>query len=190
MNNQNIKPWYKVWWIIGVIVLAILMLIAVASSSSDDNSSSAKHNSSSHVTHKAKSSDSDSDSDSDSYSDSDSDYDTDSDDADDSADSNATTEQRNALESAKTYSDTMSMSKSAIYHQLTSSYGDKFSASDAQYAIDHITDVDWNQNALESAKNYSETMHMSKAEIYHQLTSNYGDKFTASEAQYAVNHLK
>lgn len=181
MNNQNIKPWYKVWWIIGVIVLAILMLIAVASSSSDDNSSSAKHNSSSHVTHKTKSSDSDSDGDSDSDSDSDSDYDT---------DSNATTEQRNALESAKTYSDTMSMSKSAIYHQLTSSYGDKFSASDAQYAIDHLTDVDWNQNALESAKNYSETMHMSKAEIYHQLTSNYGDKFTASEAQYAVNHLK
>nr|WP_241963178.1 Ltp family lipoprotein [Staphylococcus simulans] len=30
---------------------------------------------------------------------------------------------------------------------------------------------------------------MSKAEIFDQLTSEYGEKFTTEEAQYAVDHL-
>lgn len=32
-------------------------------------------------------------------------------------------------------------------------------------------------------------MHMSKKGIYKQLTSEYGEGFTAEEAQYAINHL-
>lgn len=32
----------------------------------------------------------------------------------------------------------MSMSPSAIYDQLTSEYGEKFTAEEAQYAIDHL----------------------------------------------------
>lgn len=32
-------------------------------------------------------------------------------------------------------------------------------------------------------------MHMSKARIYDQLTSEYGEKFTAEEAQYAIDNL-
>ena len=32
----------------------------------------------------------------------------------------------------------MSMSKSAVYDQLTSEYGEQFTASQAQYAIDHL----------------------------------------------------
>lgn len=32
-------------------------------------------------------------------------------------------------------------------------------------------------------------MHMSKAGIFNQLTSEYGEKFTEDEAQYAVDHV-
>ncbi|WP_365845225.1 Ltp family lipoprotein [Clostridium sp.] len=47
-------------------------------------------------------------------------------------------EYKSALRKAKTYSDTMSMSKSGIYDQLTSEYGEKFTAEEAQYAIDNL----------------------------------------------------
>jgi len=44
-------------------------------------------------------------------------------------------------------------------------------------------------SALIKAESYSEIMHMSKAGIYDQLTSEYGEKFTTAEADYAVAHL-
>ena len=47
-------------------------------------------------------------------------------------------EYRNALRSAKTYSDMMHMSKQGIYDQLTSEYGDQFDVEAAQYAIDNL----------------------------------------------------
>ena len=43
---------------------------------------------------------------------------------------------------------------------------------------------------MAKAKDYSDTMHMSKRGIYDQLTSEYGEKFTDEEAQYAVDHLE
>ncbi len=46
------------------------------------------------------------------------------------------------------------------------------------------------RNALSKAKFYSEHMHMSKQGIYEQLTSEYGEKFPADAAQYAVDHLQ
>ena len=81
------------------------------------------------------------------------------------------------------------MSKKGVYDQLTSEYGEKFSAEEAQYAIDHV-EVDWNANALEKAKSYQESMNMSSSAIYDQLISEYGEKFTKEEAQYAVDNLK
>ena len=44
----------------------------------------------------------------------------------------------NALEKAKDYQTSMNMSRSAIYEQLTSSYGEKFTDEEAQYAVDHL----------------------------------------------------
>ncbi len=99
-----------------------------------------------------------------------------------------TTEEKNALKKAESYSSTMHMSKSGIYKQLTSEYGEGFTAEAAQYAIDNIQ-ADWNANALAKAKSYQSTMHMSKQNIYKQLTSEYGEGFTAEEAQYAIDHL-
>ncbi|MDK7829779.1 Ltp family lipoprotein, partial [Enterococcus faecalis] len=82
----------------------------------------------------------------------------------------------------------MHMSKAAIYDQLTSEYGEKFSAEAAQYAIDNMI-ADFNANALAKAKEYQESMAMSPEEIREQLTSEYGEKFTPEEADYAIQHL-
>lgn len=101
---------------------------------------------------------------------------------------NIPTEYKSALRKAKLYSDTMNMSKAGLYDQLTSEYGEKFTAEAAQYAIDNIT-VDWKENALKKAKSYQETMAMSPSAIYDQLISEYGEKFTAEEAQYAIDNL-
>ena len=48
------------------------------------------------------------------------------------------TEYKSALRKAKMYSDTMQMSKAGLYQQLTSEYGEKFTAEEAQYAIDNL----------------------------------------------------
>ena len=45
------------------------------------------------------------------------------------------------------------------------------------------------KNALESAKSYSEIFHDSKEEIFHQLTSEYGEHFSEDAARYAVDTL-
>jgi hypothetical protein len=45
-------------------------------------------------------------------------------------------------------------------------------------------------SALDQAGTYSSTMHLSKAGIYDQLTSQYGGKFTAPAAQYAIDNVK
>lgn len=97
-------------------------------------------------------------------------------------------EYQNALESAKSYSNVMHMSKKGIYDQLISPYADKFSAEAAQYAVDNLQ-ADYNANALAKAKGYQETMHMSSQAIRDQLISEHGEKFTASEADYAIAHL-
>ena len=89
-----------------------------------------------------------------------------------------TMEDKNALAKAEVYSSTMHMSKSRIYRQLTSSYGEGFPPEAAQYAVDHLV-ADYKANALEKAKDYQTTMNMSKSRIYNQLTSNYGEGFTA-----------
>ena len=98
-------------------------------------------------------------------------------------------EYQNALTKGLSYAQNLHMSKKGVYDQLTSSYGEGFSADAAQYAIDNMTGVDWNANALAKAQEYYTGMSMSKSAVYDQLTSEYGEQFTASEAQYAIDHL-
>lgn len=87
----------------------------------------------------------------------------------------------------------MHMSKASILDQLTSSAGEGFPQEEARWAVNQLdttAHVDWNANALETAKNYYTTMHMSKSEILDQLTSSAGERFTQEQAQYAVQNLK
>ena len=83
----------------------------------------------------------------------------------------------------------MSMSKKGIYDQLTSEYGEKFSADAAQYAIDNLQ-WDYKENALKKAKQYQDMMNMSTDAIKDQLISEYGEQFTVEEAEYAIAHLE
>ena len=69
---------------------------------------------------------------------------------DNSKDDQVPKEYKSALNKAKSYSETMHMSKAGLYDQLTSEYGEKFSAEAAQYAVDTI-EADWNANALATA---------------------------------------
>lgn len=98
-----------------------------------------------------------------------------------------TTEEKNALKKAESYSRTMHMSKNGIYRQLTSTV-EGFTKEAAQYAIDNI-EADWKANALEKAKSYQNNMSMSKNRIYNQLTSTV-EGFTKEEAQYAIDNLE
>ena len=88
---------------------------------------------------------------------------------------------------AKSYSDTMHMSKLGIYNQLISENGEQFTAEEAQYAMDNLK-ADWNANVTK-AKDYQESMAMSVEAIREQLTSEYGEQFTAEEADYAISNL-
>lgn len=45
------------------------------------------------------------------------------------------------------------------------------------------------KSALKKAESYSSTMYMSKAGIYDQLTSEYGEKFSPEAAQYAIDNM-
>lgn len=93
-----------------------------------------------------------------------------------------------ALNKARDYLSFSNMSKSGLYDQLVSEYGEKFPADAAQYAVDNLQ-ADWNLIALKSAKDYRNDQNLSTSEIYDQLISEYGEKFTPSEANYAIQHL-
>ena len=97
-------------------------------------------------------------------------------------------EYKSALKKAKLYSDTMHMSKAGIYNQLTSDYGEQFSAEAAQYAIDNV-EADWKENALQKAITYQKDLAMSPSAIRDQLVSSHGEKFTEEEADYAIANL-
>lgn len=97
-------------------------------------------------------------------------------------------EYKSALSKANTYASMMSMSKAAIYDQLTSEAGEKFPAEAANYAIANVK-ADWNANALKKAKTYQKQMSMSSDAIRDQLTSEAGEKFTPEQADYAIQNL-
>ena len=46
------------------------------------------------------------------------------------------------------------------------------------------------KSALTKGTSYSKNLHMSKAGIYDQLTSEYGEKFSPEAAQYAVDNIQ
>ncbi|AKP68360.1 hypothetical protein ABM34_01270 [Companilactobacillus ginsenosidimutans] len=98
------------------------------------------------------------------------------------------TEYKLALRRANRYAKVMNMSQQGIYDQLTSQFGDGFSAEAAQYAVDNVK-VNWDENALKKAKDYQDKMSMSPNDIQEQLTSQYGEEFTQEQADYAIQHL-
>ncbi|OHY53184.1 Ltp family lipoprotein [Lacticaseibacillus paracasei] len=182
------KPIHKRWWFWLIVVLFCLVVIGNLTGGSGNKSAENTTESS------APSSDDTTTDDDDSGNTSSDDTDSESDSAESSSSESSSkadvpTEYLSALDKAESYAKGMNMSKQAVYEQLTSEYGEKFSAQAAQYAIDHLTDVDWNANALAKARSYQSDMSMSPEAIRDQLTSDSGEKFTPDEANYAIQHL-
>lgn len=155
------KPFYKrVWFWLVVIIL----VIAIGSQMGGSSSSSSSSNSSD----KASSSKSSSAS---------------------SSSEKVPADHRNALIKAKMYAKTMDMSEQGVKDQLTSDAGEGFSEDAANYAMSHLTGIDWNKNALKKAKDYQDQQAMSPDSIKEQLVSSAGEKFTQEQADYAIQHL-
>jgi Host cell surface-exposed lipoprotein len=91
-----------------------------------------------------------------------------------------TTAQHNAVKSAESYVKYSGFSRSGLIDQLEF---EQYSASDATYAVDHIT-VDWNAEAVESAQSYLKYSSFSRSGLIDQLEF---EGFTSAQAAYAVN---
>jgi hypothetical protein len=98
--------------------------------------------------------------------------------------------QQQAVDSAQSYlSEGQGFSKQGLLSQLTSSFGEGFSKSDAEFAINYLN-PNWDQQAVDSANGYlSEGQGFSEQGLLRQLTSNAGEGFTEAQAEYATNYL-
>ena len=92
-----------------------------------------------------------------------------------------------ALDSATSSATTTSTSASSVTNTESTSASD--SASGTSSAADSSVSAEY-RNALAKAQQYSDMMHMSKQGIYDQLTSEYGEKFPADAAQYAIDNVE
>jgi host cell surface-exposed lipoprotein len=98
-----------------------------------------------------------------------------------------TSSQKNALEAAKNYLDFAPFSKAGLVRQLSSAAGDKYPLADAEWAVDHLEDVDWNEQAYKAAKGYLDLSPMSRDGLIQQLESAAGDKYTHEQAVYGAD---
>ena len=107
---KNKKPIYKRVWFIAIVLLVIIGV--VKSMGNDDSATVNSDSTGKEVTQNQSTKEKEED--------------------------NVPTEHKNALKKAQSYQKTMSMSPSAIYDQLISQHGEKFTAEEAQYAIDNL----------------------------------------------------
>jgi hypothetical protein len=98
--------------------------------------------------------------------------------------------QQQAVEAAQQYlNGGEGFSAEGLLQQLTSSYGNGFSAPDAQFAINYLN-PNWDAQAVEAAQGYMTTEPgWSQSGLEQQLTSTYGSGFTQAQADYAVNKV-
>ncbi len=78
-------------------------------------------------------------------------------------------------------------SRNGLIHQLSSDAGEGFDVSDATIAVDSMN-IDWNQQAVRSAKQYLKMMGFSCKGLIKQLSSSAGEKYTVDQATYGAKH--
>ncbi|HBG99697.1 MAG: Ltp family lipoprotein [Rhodobacteraceae bacterium] len=76
-------------------------------------------------------------------------------------------------------------SRDGLIDQLSSPYGDGYDRDDATVAVDSLS-VDWNEQAVRSARQYLEMSGFSCRGLIEQLSSDFGEKFTRSQATYGA----
>ncbi len=98
--------------------------------------------------------------------------------------------QQQAVDAAEGYlSEGQGFSEQGLLSQLTSSAGDGFSSSDAEFAINYLN-PNWDEQAVDAAGGYlSEGQGFSEQGLLQQLTSSDGDGFTEAQAEYAIDYL-
>lgn len=79
-------------------------------------------------------------------------------------------------------------SYNGLIDQLSSEYGEQFPEDVAKRAVDSL-DVDWDEQAVMSAKSYIEMDHFSRQGLIDQLSSEYGEGFTIEQATHAANEV-
>jgi hypothetical protein len=101
-----------------------------------------------------------------------------------------TAAQQQAVDAANSYlGDGQGFSDQGLLQQLTSSAGNGFSKSDAEFAIKYLH-PDWHAQAVDAAKGYlSDGQGFSDQGLLQQLTSSAGSRFTQAQAEYAINNL-
>jgi hypothetical protein len=101
-----------------------------------------------------------------------------------------TVAQQQAVGSARNYLSTGGgFSRAGLIQQLSSSAGEGFPTDVAIFAVDHLQ-VNWNEQAVESAKSYMSTGGgFSRAGLIEQLSSSAGSGFTPAQAVYAANKV-
>lgn len=104
-----------------------------------------------------------------------------------SAPASMTSSEQQAVDAAQSYlNDGAGFSAYSLLNQLTSSYGNSFSQSDAQFAISYLS-PDWDAQAVDAARGYvNDGSGFSASGLTQQLTSDYGNGFTPAQAEYAV----
>ena len=79
-------------------------------------------------------------------------------------------------------------SRLGLIDQLSSDYGEGFEVADATWAVDQLH-VNWNEQAVRSARQYLDYTSFSRQGLIDQLSSAYGEQFTLEQAVYAVNKI-
>jgi Host cell surface-exposed lipoprotein len=99
-----------------------------------------------------------------------------------------TTAQQQAVEAAQGYLGMGSgFSYESLLNQLTSSAGNGFAKSDAEFAIKYLN-PNWDQQAVDAANGYlGMGSGFSEQGLLKQLTSSAGNGFTEAQAEYALN---
>lgn len=103
-----------------------------------------------------------------------------------------TVSQENAVKEAISYLRSMGFSRNGLIDQLSSEYGSQFSTADAEFAVAYLeknSEVDWNEQAVKSAKEYLDSQSFSCNGLIDQLSSEYGSKFTKSQATYGATQV-
>jgi len=101
-----------------------------------------------------------------------------------------TSAQQQVVDSAESYlGEGQGFSQQGLMNQLTSSSGEGFPESDAEFAISYLH-PDWDQQAVDSATGYlSEGQGFSEQGLLQQLTTSAGEGFTEAQGEYAISHV-
>ena len=94
--------------------------------------------------------------------------------------------QQQAIGSAESYLEFSNFSETGLIGQLEY---EQFSTEDATVAVNHLN-VDWTQQAIGSAEDYLDFSSFSRTGLVGQLSSEYGDEYTAEQAEAAVSSIE